>query len=126
VAEPGLHRHELARLTGLEVQENQARCLLDDLHAYRAWLERQDGVIVAETVAGRRWLAEIYAPVVESIPDELAGRLEPAEVFYEVVVHRGKLSETEGAAVGTAEAADSYFRTVLLAASSAVVGLRAS
>jgi hypothetical protein len=126
VAEPGHHRHELARLTGLEVQENQARCLLDDLHAYRAWLERQDGVIVAETVAGRRWLVEIYAPVVESIPDELAGRLEPAEVFYEVVVHRGKLSETEGAAVGTAEAADSYFRTVLPAASPALVGLRAS
>jgi hypothetical protein len=113
VAEPGHHRHELARLTGLEVQENQARCLLGDLGGYHAWLERQDGRTVAGTVAGRRWLAEIYAPVVESIPDELVGRLEPAEVFYEILVHRGFLSETRGADIGTIQAADSYYRTVL-------------
>ena len=36
VAEPGQHRRELFRLTGLEVQENQARRLLNDLRSYRA------------------------------------------------------------------------------------------
>src|SRR5688572_17930581 len=43
VAEPDQHRRELFRLSGLEVQENQARRLLDDLHGYQAWLEWRDG-----------------------------------------------------------------------------------
>ncbi len=36
VAEPGQHRRELFRLTGLEVQERQARRLLNDIRAFRA------------------------------------------------------------------------------------------
>jgi Domain of unknown function (DUF4032)/Lipopolysaccharide kinase (Kdo/WaaP) family len=113
VAEPGHHRHELFRLTGLEVGENQARRLLTDLRGYRAWLERRDGVLVSDTVAGHRWLAEVYAPVVQSVPAELRGRLEPAEVFHEVLEHRWFLSEQAGDDVGTTEAAASYFATVL-------------
>src|SRR4051794_10404998 len=113
VAEPGQQRHELFRLTGLEVGENQARRLLNDLRSYRAWLEQRDGVVVSETVAGHRWVAEIYTPIVESIPAELVGRLAPAEMFHEILEHRWFLSELEGADVGTTAAAHSYFRTVL-------------
>src|SRR3954449_4450159 len=36
VSEPGQHRRELFRLTGLEVQEHQARRLLNDIRAFRA------------------------------------------------------------------------------------------
>src|SRR3954452_3212576 len=113
VAEPGRQRHELFRLTGLEVGENQARRLLNDLRSYRAWLEQRDGVVVSETVAGHRWVSEIYTPVVESIPAELVGRLAPAEVFHEILEHRWFLSEQAGADVGTTAAARSYFETVL-------------
>ena len=113
VAGPGHHRRELMRLAGLEVQENQARRLLTDLRGYRAWLEQRDGVPVPDSVAGSRWVAEVYAPVVESVPAELAGRVEPAEVFHEVLEHRWFLSERAGEDVGTAEAARSYFETVL-------------
>jgi hypothetical protein len=113
VAEPGQQRHELFRLTGLEVGENQARRLLNDLRSYRAWLEQRDGVVVSEPVAGHRWVAEIYTPIVESIPVELVGRLAPAEMFHEILEHRWFLSELEGADVGTTAAAQSYFRTVL-------------
>jgi hypothetical protein len=51
--------------------------------------------------------------VVEAIPRELAGRLAPAEVFHEVLEHRWFLSEKANRDVGTAEAARSYFDTVL-------------
>ena len=44
---------------------------------------------------------------------ELAGRLAPAEVFHEVLEHRWFLSEQAKRDVGTAEAAQSYFATVL-------------
>ena len=113
VAEPGHHRREFFRLTGLEVQENQARRLLNDLRSWRAWIEQRDGVPVSETVAGHRWVTEIYLPVVQSIPDALVGRLAPAEVFHEILEHRWFLSEQEGQDVGTTAAARSYFDTVL-------------
>jgi len=113
VSEPGQHRRELMRLTGLEVQERQARRLLNDIVAYRAWLEQKTEKPVAQSFAAHRWLAEVYQPVVEAIPPELAGRLAPAEVFHEVLEHRWFLSERAKRDVGTAEAAQSYFANVL-------------
>ena len=110
VAEPGHHRRELFRLTGLEVQENQARRLLNDIRSFRAYLEQRSGKPVPDTVAGHRWLAELYRPVVDSIPAGLVGRLEPPEVFHE---DRWFLSEQAGRDVGTTAAARSYLETVL-------------
>jgi hypothetical protein len=113
VAEAGQHRRELFRLTGLEVGENQARRLLNDLRAYRAHLERKTGRPVPESVAAHRWVAEVYQRVVDAIPPDLVGRLAPAEVFHEVLEHRWFLSERAGRDVGTRAAARSYFATVL-------------
>jgi hypothetical protein len=113
VAEPGQHRRELVRLTGLEAQERQARRLLNDILTFRADQEQKSGRPVPESLAAHRWLAEAYQPVVEAIPRELAGRLAPAEVFHEVLEHRWFLSEKAKRDVGTEEAAKSYFDTVL-------------
>ena len=113
VAEPGQHRRELARLTGLEVQENQALRLLNDLRSFRAYLEQRRGEQVPETVAAHRWLTEVFQPVVSAVPPELAGRLEPAEFFHEVLEHRWFLSERAGFDVGTWAAVRSYVQYVL-------------
>jgi hypothetical protein len=113
VSSPGQHRRELFRLTGLEVQENQARRLLNDLRAFRAYLEQKAGAPVSEAAAGASWLTEVYQPVIDAIPPELAGRLEPAEVFHQVLEHRWFLSEQAGRDVGTTAAARSYVRNVL-------------
>ncbi len=113
VSEPGHHRSLLYRRTGLVAQENQARRLLNDLASFRAWLERTVGHPVPEAVAANRWLAEVYDPVVDSIPPELRDRLDPVEVFHEVLEHRWFLSERAAADVGTAAAARSYFADVL-------------
>jgi hypothetical protein len=113
VAEPGQHRRELFRLTGLEVQERQARRLLNDILALRASLEQKSGGPVSESFAAHRWLSEVYQPVIDAIPPELAGRLAPAEVFHEVLEHRWFLSEQAKRDVGTAEATESYFADVL-------------
>jgi len=113
VAEPGQQRHELFRLTGLQVQENQARRLLNDLWSYRAFLEERSGGPVPEEVAGRRWLTDVYQPVLAAVPPELAGRLEPAEFFHEVLEHRWFLSERAGFDVGTWAAVRSYVQHVL-------------
>jgi hypothetical protein len=113
VAEPGQHRRELFRLTGLEVQERQARRLLNDIRAFRAHEEQKVGRTLPESFVAHRWLAEMYQPVVDAIPPELVGRLAPAEVFHEVLEHRWFLSERAKRDVGTPEAARSYLATVL-------------
>ena len=73
----------------------------------------EGGARVPESFVAHRWLAEVYQPVVDAIPPELVGRLAPAEVFHEVLEHRWFLSEQARRDVGTAEAAESYFATVL-------------
>lgn len=113
VAEPGQHRRELFRMTGMEVTERQARRLLNDVRAYRAHLEQRERRSVPESEAAHRWLADVYRPVVEAIPADLVGRLAPAEVFHEILEHRWFLSERAGRDVGTGNAARSYFDTVL-------------
>jgi len=113
VAEPGQHRRELFRLTGLEAQEGQARRLLNDIRSFRAYLEQRDGRPVPETTAGHLWLTEVYQPVVDAVPPDLAGRLAPPEVFHEILEHRWFLSERAGRDVGTSEATRSYLRTIL-------------
>jgi hypothetical protein len=107
VVEPGHHRRRLQALTGLDVQENQARRLLQDVDAYRA----VSGA--SEQSAGYRWLAEVFEPTLALVPPELHGKLEPAEMFHEILVHRWYLSESRGRDVGLAEAARSYVETVL-------------
>lgn len=113
VAETGRHRNRLYALTGLEVTENQARRLLNDLTSYRGYLEQKEGRSVPETVAGHRWRAEVYDKVMARIPESLADRLEPAEIFHEILEHRWFLSERAGKDVGTTAAAKAYIDSVL-------------
>jgi hypothetical protein len=51
----------------------------------------------------------------DSIPPEARGKLEPAEIFFQVLEHRWLMSERAGADVGTATAARDYQRLVLAA-----------
>src|SRR6266542_4370073 len=113
VAEPGHHRRLLFARTGLDVQENQARRLLNDIASYRAYLEQSGRRGIAEAAAANRWLVEVYDPVIQAIPADLAERLDEAEVFHEILEHRWFMSEAAGRDVGTGAAARDYFATVL-------------
>jgi hypothetical protein len=110
VVEPGHHRRRLHALTGLNAQENQARRLLNDLDAYRAAKDVQNE---DEEIVAHRWVTESFEPVVRSVPKELRGKLEPAEIFHEVLEHRWFLSERAGRDVGLMPAAESYVAEVL-------------
>jgi len=108
VVEPGHHRRKLMALTGLDVQENQARRLLNDLAGYRAHLEQVEGRSLPESIVAYRWLAEVFEPTIAAIPQELQGKLEPAEVYHQVLEHRWFLSEEAGQDVGMREAVRAY------------------
>ena len=107
----GYHRRRLTRLTGLEVQENQARRLLVDIEAAR----REWDPYMDIEAAAHRWVVEVFDPVVRSVPLELRAKLEPAEVMHQLLEHRWYLSEARGQAVPLQEAVDSYVDTVLRA-----------
>ena len=113
VAESGHHSRKLFLRTGLDVSENQARRLLNDIASFRAYLEQKEGRPVPEFVAANRWLTEVYDPTVAAIPGDLRNRLAPAEVFHEILEHRWYVSERAGRDVGTTAAARSYFERVL-------------
>jgi hypothetical protein len=113
VAEQGQHSRRLFLRTGIDAGENQARRLLNDIASYRAWLEQKKGQPVSEVVAANGWLEDVYDPVINAIPDELKGRLAPAELFHEILEHRWYLSEQAGRDIGTSAAARSYFEQVL-------------
>jgi len=61
-----------------------------------------------------QWLSRIYEPVVNAIPSELTGKLEPAEIFHEVLEHRWYISENKGSDVSLTEAVRSYITEVLV------------
>ncbi len=111
--EEGHHSRELRRRTGLDVQENQARRLLADISSFKAWLERTSEKEIPRAVAAARWLADVYEPVVEAIPTEMGERLEPVEIFHQVLEHRYYLSERRQSEVDNLEALDDYMRSIL-------------
>jgi tRNA A-37 threonylcarbamoyl transferase component Bud32 len=110
VVDLGHHKRELQGLTGLDVEDAQARRLLNDLASYTAHhdLGREDRTLVAN-----RWLTEVYDPIMRMIPPEGRGKLEPAEIFHEILEHRWHLSERAGHEVNIFDTAEDYIRTVL-------------
>jgi hypothetical protein len=116
VVEPGYHQKRLLSLTGLDVQENQARRLLDDLLAFREEIERETGGSMPQPIVAYRWLAEAYEPAIAAIPEGFRGKLEPAELYHQLLEHRWFRSEELGRCISMDEAVASYVPTVLAAA----------
>jgi hypothetical protein len=111
VVEEGHHRRELQALTGLNVEDAQAQRLLNDIASFTAHFDlgREDRSLVAN-----RWLVEIYEPIMAMVPPAARGKLEPAEIFHEILVHRWYLSERAGHEIGIFDTARDYIDTVLM------------
>jgi hypothetical protein len=108
--ELGHHRRELQSLTGLDVEDAQAQRLLNDV----AWfVARHDLGREDRAVAANRWLTEMYEPAMAMVPPEARAKLEPAEIFHEMLVHRWYLSERAGHEIPLLEAAPDYLDNVL-------------
>ncbi|MEP7160980.1 MAG: DUF4032 domain-containing protein [Dermatophilaceae bacterium] len=110
VVDAGHHSRRLMRLTGLDVQENQARRLLNDLDRYAAEQDRRDE---SEELVAHEWMSQVYEPTVSSIPPDLQAKLEPAELFHEVLEHRWFMSEKACHDVTTLWAFVDYLNNVL-------------
>jgi hypothetical protein len=123
IVDAGHHSRRLFRLTALDAEENQARRMLNDLDSFRM----EQGLAESqEAVAAHRWVGEVFDPVVRAVPKDQRGKLEPAQMFHEILEHRWFLSEAAGRDVGLEVAVRSYLRDVLQAkpVEAAVLGKR--
>jgi hypothetical protein len=110
VVDAGHHARRLLLLTGLDVEENQARRLLNDIDQYHLAHAKQG---VDDEILAHQWLSEVFEPVIGAIPQSMTGKLEPAEIFHEVLEHRWYISENEGRDVSLLDAVRSYISNVL-------------
>lgn len=110
VVDAGHYHRQVMRLTGLDVQERQGQRMLNDLEEFRA-INGLGGTPIE--IVAHKWLAEVFEPTVTSVPLELQRKLEPAEIFHEVLEHRWYLSEAAGYDVALAQAVASYVSEVL-------------
>ncbi|MFC5728692.1 MULTISPECIES: DUF4032 domain-containing protein [Nocardioides] len=110
VVEAGHHRRELRELTGLDVEDAQARRLLNDIAGFTA---HHDLGHLSPTVVANRWLVDVYEPLTSMVPADARDKLEPAEMFHEVLEHRWYLSERAGHEIDIFESAADYIRNIL-------------
>ena len=110
VVDAGHHQRRLLRLTGLDAGENQARRLLNDLDSYRAAYGKEQ---LDEEMVAHEWLMRVFEPVVRAIPLDLRRKLEPAEVFHQLLEHRWFMAQQAGHDIPLAEAVTSYVNSVL-------------
>lgn len=113
VVEEGHHKRVLARLTGIEAHENQARRLLSAMRGYGAWLAQTEGEVLPEAVMAYRWMNERWRVALDLIPPDLRGRLEDAELYHQILEHNWYLAEQADAEVPLDVAVRSYVNTVL-------------
>ena len=60
----------------------------------------RSGRATDEEIVAHEWLSQVFEQVVRTVPRKLRTKLEPAEVFHEVLEHRWYLSERAGHDVG--------------------------
>jgi hypothetical protein len=106
----GYHTNRLRDLMGLETEELQAKRILASFDRYRA---RESNLSSNINDVAFKWLTEIFNPIVNSVPAEHVGRVEPAQLFHEVLEHRWYLSEAAGHDVGLDFACKAYISEVL-------------
>ncbi|MFF7156249.1 DUF4032 domain-containing protein [Streptomyces sp. NPDC008139] len=117
VVDAGHHQRQLLRLTGLDTEENQARSLLNDLESWMATQDDHapaDGLPAARPeVLAHRWLRDVFRPAVRSVPQDLRARIDPAQIYHELLEHRWYLSERAQHDVGLDATVESYTTEVL-------------
>ena len=106
----GYHTQRLRDLTGLDAEELQAKRLLASFDRYNA---RENKLGLSAQEMAKKWISEVFEPVISRVPDHMRGRVERAQMFHEILENRWYLSEKAGYDVGLDEATDNYCAEIL-------------
>jgi hypothetical protein len=108
VADRSFHRNLLHGLTGLDVEERQARQMINEIEAMRADVSALRGQSVPLSVAGHHWLQERYLPIVDRLRPTIPAAGDGAEAYCQLLEHKWYLSERAQRDVGHDAAAEDY------------------
>jgi hypothetical protein len=106
----GYYQNRLADLTGIQCEELQAKRLLASFDRFRG---REKKPLPPIEDSARRWMVEVYDHVMNQVPDHLRGRVEPAQMFHEILEHRWYLGEAAGRDLGLDHATQEYIQNIL-------------
>ena len=106
----GYHQQRLKDLLGLDAEELQAKRLLASFDRYRS-REAESGL--STEVLARKWMTTVFDHVIEQVPADLRGRVEPAQMFHEILEHRWYLGEKAGRDLGLDFATQEYITKIL-------------
>lgn len=110
VVDAGHFSRQIMRLTGMDVEEDQARRMMNDIEQYRAQKRMQQDAL---SLVAHDWMTNVFEATVNGVPREMRGKLEPAEIFHQFLEHRWFTSEQAGHDVPFDEALESFVENVL-------------
>lgn len=100
VADRSFHRDLLHSLTGLEVEESQARQMVNEIQEVKATIAKAENRSIPLSVAANRWLNEIYLPIIARLEALADDYTHPAELYCQLLEHKWYLSERARGDVG--------------------------
>jgi len=108
VTDRNFHRDQLYNLTGLDVEEMQARQLMNEIRELRARLTREGNRSTPLSVAAYYWLERIFGPTVERLAQLTDAHTTQAELYCQMLEHKWYLSERAQRDVGHEAATQDY------------------
>jgi hypothetical protein len=108
VTDRNFHRDQLHGLTGLEVEERQARLMMNEIHELKATLSQTQNRSTPLSVAAYYWLENIYQPIVKRLRAMTDEHTSSAELYSQLLEHKWYLSEQAHHDVGHQAALDDY------------------
>jgi hypothetical protein len=102
------HKDQIYDLTGLDMEERQARTMMNEIQELRATLSQSSNRNIPLNAAAYHWLANIYQPVVERLKPLIDQNMTIAELYCQVLEHKWYLSERAQRDVGHQAAVEDY------------------
>lgn len=109
VTDRSFHRDLLHSLTGFDVQENQAREMMNEIQQQRAYLGELRGHSTSLSAAAFYWVEHLFTPTVDKIRAAIeTDDDDRAELYIQLLEHKWYLSERAQRDVGHEAAVDDY------------------
>lgn len=108
VSDRNFHRDQLHTLTGLDVEENQAMKMMNEIQELKATLSQSNNRSTPLSVAAFSWLENDFKQVTQMLQPLTGESATAAELYCQVLEHKWYLSERAQRDVGHHAAAQDY------------------
>ena len=110
VTDRNFHRDQLNSLTGLDVEEMQARKMMNEIQELRATLSHEHSRSTPLGAAAFHWLEQVFTPAARRLGDLTDEHTTLAELYCQILEHKWYLSEQAHRDVGHQAAIDDFLQ----------------